>query len=558
MTSHRYGIGVGLVLGISLSMVACGSSDTPVEPGYNGVSTAAGSGGIRQGSAGAAGATDPGKGGAGGSPATGGTSGATVAGAGGNAGLGGKAGASGAAGVAGRAGIGGTGGKAGAAGAAGASGAASPCAVMVNDADCDKTKRPIVFIHGTVGSGDNFATPAQLFASNGYCPDRMKAIEYNSLLSMKALTENPWLAVAVLLGNTAAGGLESYDDAVGNLNALIDELSKLSPDGKVDLMGHSQGAIWGNKYTRENPTKIAHYIHLAGGALTEDPNGVPTLCLSSQGDTTAGPVTCTTTKNVTFEDDHLDHFAVAASNKSFVEMYKFLNDDKEPKYAEVQCGDPITIEGRAVTFGDSQIVAGAKIEVYELGSDPRQRGNAVATWTVPADGFVGPWKAKRGVTYEYKLTPPAGDSRPVRYSYMVAPIRSDRLVRFLFQSTDESVNTTTSQVNLSDDHAVFVARYKKGAFFADRDNLEVDGFKALNSDNANSTTVTVGLYLFDAAPGNQKSDGGSIFSGSFVNSSDVYMQSKTPAFIEVKFNNQVLKVPNWPSKTHGMSLLLFE
>ena len=55
------------------------------------------------------------------------------------------------------------------------------CPVVVKDADCDKTLRPFVFVHGTYGSGDNFAHVAALLASNGYCPERIVAVEYNSL-----------------------------------------------------------------------------------------------------------------------------------------------------------------------------------------------------------------------------------------------------------------------------------------------------------------------------------------------------------------------------------------
>src|SRR5688572_31641590 len=43
-----------------------------------------------------------------------------------------------------------------------------------------------------------------------------------------------------------------------------------------------------------------------------------------------------------------------SSDLSFVEMYKFLNDGEEPQYREVQCGDPIMLRGRAITFPDSQ------------------------------------------------------------------------------------------------------------------------------------------------------------------------------------------------------------
>src|SRR5260221_4816764 len=55
------------------------------------------------------------------------------------------------------------------------------CPVVVKDSDCDKNQRPFVFVHGTYGSGANFGAVAMLLASNGFCPDRIVGVEYNSL-----------------------------------------------------------------------------------------------------------------------------------------------------------------------------------------------------------------------------------------------------------------------------------------------------------------------------------------------------------------------------------------
>jgi hypothetical protein len=42
------------------------------------------------------------------------------------------------------------------------SGSALACPISVADADCDRSLRPFVFVHGTLGSGDNFAHVARL------------------------------------------------------------------------------------------------------------------------------------------------------------------------------------------------------------------------------------------------------------------------------------------------------------------------------------------------------------------------------------------------------------
>jgi hypothetical protein len=92
-------------------------------------------------------------------------------------------------------------------------GAISACPVEVRDEDCDKSQRPIVFVHGTYGSGDNIANVALLFGSNGFCQDRFLAVEYNSL-----------------------GGTPQ-----DKLDGIIDKVLAETGRDRVELMGHSQG-----------------------------------------------------------------------------------------------------------------------------------------------------------------------------------------------------------------------------------------------------------------------------------------------------------------------------
>src|SRR5579863_8303047 len=55
------------------------------------------------------------------------------------------------------------------------------CPVVVSRADCDKTLRPIVFVHGTYSSGTDIEHMAALFGSNGYCQDQIYSIDYDSV-----------------------------------------------------------------------------------------------------------------------------------------------------------------------------------------------------------------------------------------------------------------------------------------------------------------------------------------------------------------------------------------
>ena len=234
---------------------------------------------------------------------------------------------------------------------------------------------------------------------------------------------------------------------------LIDLLLAQTGADRVDLIGHSQGSSHASRYVAQHAGKIAHYVHIGGGQLAQDPGGVPTLCLSSTGDR---PVKCATTKNTILQDAQMDHFALCSSAAAFKEMYAFFYDaEREPAHDRVQCGDPIVIEGKAVTFGDNERMLGATIEVYELGESPRERGKPVTTLHVREDGSVGPWTARRGVAYEWKQLPPAGDAHAPRYSYFQPFVRSDRLVRFLY-SHEPSSGCPHSMAKLEDGTAALV------------------------------------------------------------------------------------------------------
>lgn len=441
------------------------------------------------------------------------------------------------------------------------------CEVLVNDSDCDKTRRPIVFVHGTVANGDSFAHPALILASNGYCSDRIRAVEYHSLVALDAGAGDgdAGLNEAGRPATFMLDRTEAYRRAAADIDRVIEELRRETGFDKVDLAGHSQGSGHGSTYAGMNPDKVAHYIHLAGAQLASDPGGVPTLCLSSTGDR---PVSCGTTKNVTFQDNTLDHSAVASATEAAVEMYKFLNDGAEPRYKEIQCGSPIVLEGRAQTFAENAILVGSKVEIYKLGDSPRERGAPEASYTISSNGKFGPFEAERGVSYEFKLVPPEGDTtRRVAHAYYPPFKRSDRLLRFNFETKDPVASATSALVNRGPGFSVVIPRTRQKAFMYDRDSLKVNGFEVINKANTwnemtNRSNVTVAYYLFDKslthpayADGDKKTSGASIISGAFVNSADVYFSAEQPAWITIDFNGNSMKIPNWPSVPEGSSVV---
>ena len=410
------------------------------------------------------------------------------------------------------------------------------CPIVVADADCDKSQRPFVFVHGTYGSGDNFAHVAALLGSNGFCQDRIVTIEYNSLGEQPATN--------------------------GKLDAAIDKVLQDNPGfTQVDLAGHSQGTSHCGTYLRDaaHAAKVAHYVNFSGSPAVAD---VETLSLSSLRDLQNTPHHATGTRvtTVTFTDE--DHFAVAASTNAFTEVYKYLRGGEAPKYTQVQCGaDPITIEGVAETFADNVPVTG-KVEINEVGDVPRV-GKAIMEVQPDAAGHFGPIQLKRDVAYELKGFDSQG--KLVGYQYLTPFKRSNRLLRMLAPSGMPLVAmNSTDHVVRGPGHAGLVVRWTGGAFRQDLGaSLTIDGAEVLTSEVAGAAALTnrnlaggvVGLFLYDANTSGA-TDLGLVHSAPFIAFTDVFIDASTPKFVDLSFTAGTedssavgikAKVANWPS-----------
>jgi pimeloyl-ACP methyl ester carboxylesterase len=414
------------------------------------------------------------------------------------------------------------------------------CPVVVAEADCDRSQRPFVFVHGLYGSGDNIANVALLLASNGYCSDRFFAIDYESLNQADQPGSN------------------------GDLDAFIDQVLAETDADKVELVGHSNGTINSRNYLLEggmgnviqaHAAKVAHYIHLAGGPLPV-PSDPPTLCVASNSDMTATGLCPPQAAQTAVFEKH-DHFAVAASDESFAAIYEFLRGE-EPKYTTIQCdAEDITLEAKAESFADNVVPVGSTMELYELGDDPRERGKPIKTFTLGPDGTIGPFQGKRLRQYEFMGHDAEG--KPVGHQYVSPFLRTNRWIRFLTPSAGAGAVATNPIVS-SEGHSVIIARSYKGAFRKDLGHsLKVNGKEVLEEPFSNATSATVGLFMFDANQ-NGASDGGSLMAYEglpFIRGTDVFMDASSPALIELDYNGTVMKVPNWPSTPTGPSVVIF-
>jgi hypothetical protein len=402
------------------------------------------------------------------------------------------------------------------------------------DAGADKSFRPIVFVHGFAGSGEQYEHPAKLFASNGYPPSWITNYDYNS--------------------TGADGGPEPLDK-------YIDAVRARTGFDKVDLVGHSRGTSVSQQYLADpkRAAKVAHYANI-GGRPADNAGGVPTLVVGSKGDKLAGPGTARgEAKHVVLEKP--DHIGVATGTESFEHVFTFFNDGKGPKTREIKPQEVIVVGGFAKTFGPNKPEAGTTVEIYEVAANTGRRVSEKPCdkFVVRPDGAWGPFKATAGQHYEFYLMP-SGGGRPVHY-YREPFERTDLLV--YLKTRDEKTEPGASiarQINVTDDSSVLVVSQLNGAIIAGRDSLKVNGVELATEEIAPERGTKVGFFLFDAN-GNKKTDAtlpkGATWTRPFLTAADVYIPAGKPESVKLEFNGHVLNVPNWKAASEGQSFVSF-
>ncbi|MCW5891287.1 MAG: alpha/beta hydrolase [bacterium] len=358
-----------------------------------------------------------------------------------------------------------------------------PLAVLAATAGVDAKKKPayrdatpIIFVHGGSGSGAQFATQAMRFASNGYDPDILTVVEYNS---------------AALSPANSADAAFVY----GRIDARIAELQAKTGKPKIDLMGHSLGTTFSHGYLADpaRAAKIAHYVNIDGRTGSAPPGGVPTLALWAGAVNRPTPPQIVGATNVTIPNQ--EHVEVATSKEAFREMFRFLTGEEPASPTIVPTRGAIELSGRAVIFPDNAGANGALLQIWRVQPRTARRTSRKprASYVLGPDGaftFVGRQKAN----YEFVLMLPG--QLPLHYFYERFP-RSDKLVRVNAAPALEPFFSRSPQHT-----GLSIIRYKE--YWGDRgarnDVLSVDGTNVINPVTAPSGQVgaaAVAMFLLD-------------------------------------------------------------
>ncbi|WP_101834088.1 lipase [Frankia canadensis] len=403
----------------------------------------------------------------------------------------------------------------------------------------DTSRTPIVFLHGNLGSGEQFESQAQRFASNGYPADRITALDHDA--SSSTVTEGPVFA---------------------RLDGEIQRLLTLAGTKQVDLVAHAEGADLGQRYLASSPARaarVAHLISVDGPQTLRTPKGVHTLVVWGAGDPTRRVAGA---DNVRFLEADRGQLLGAAA--TFRQMYRFLTgtdpftDDVTPQRG------PIDISGRALLYPANAGLGGARLEVYRL--DPktgRRLPNGLAgLFTLPADGSWGPLRADGTAYYEFAIVR-AGE--PVHHFYFEPFRRGDRLVRLLTSRPGGEIGGGMEVSPRQTDLVIDRDLEWWGDQGAGSDVLTVDGANVLSAATAPRTKMTRQLFVFDRG-----ADGASdiatpipaYFGIGFITGVDRFIPAGDRSFEVTQTprgraaHRTTLRVPALPSTTDRMTLRL--
>lgn len=421
---------------------------------------------------------------------------------------------------------------------------------------CDKTKRPILFVHGIMGGGDNFELQAQRFTSNGYCRSSIRAFDYD--------------ATYLAFGGPSQADRDATQAA---LDAAVDAFRKDTGVDKLDLVGHSFGTTTSATYLSDtsHAAKIAHYAQAAGGGLAEP---VPEVNLSSDGDYVAGhPKKIAPDPALNPDIGYIDHVGVLTCKESFAAMYQLFNGEA-PKSPDVVAEDHIEVSGFYKNFSDNTAHPNIKLQIWEVDAATGKRINEAADFefTTGPDGSWGPFVAKPGARYEF-LAPEAGeppaDGKPGRpqHTYRGPFTRSTHLMylkalpkagSFANGIIAGKVQYTDSETGLilQNSHRAMISKADPAATHT-TDSLTVNGGELLTADVAPEKLQLIALFAFDnhQAPLSHIT---SISSPFFLSAVDVSLPTSDPSPVEVVYDGVTVNVPRWKGDTDGSTLILLD
>jgi pimeloyl-ACP methyl ester carboxylesterase len=393
---------------------------------------------------------------------------------------------------------------------------------------CNSNRLPVVYVHGFLGAGDNWALQSQRLEANGYCPERLFVFDWNTL------------------------NRQTPSDSL--LQIFIQQVLKSTGARQVDLVGHSAGGGLCSRFLGrpDRAAMVAHYVHIGSFALPGLPGGVPTMNIYSSSDLVAGkagPVAGA--ENV--KQVRTDHLEVVTSEESFNAIFGFLVPYQKPHSYISPVRDPF-VSGRALMLGENTPLANAVIEIWQHDTLSGNRIGKGPEWKTVADS-LGNWKgfkAKAGMAYEFVLRPQKG--RVIHY--FQGPFTYHQRLLYL-RGLPTGGMTAMILGGLPSDAAssaiaIFTAN---AAIIAGRDTLSCNG--RVLSTPASKTCIA--LFLYDEGKdGKGEAKPMARFGAApFLNGADIMLPERPGTPIGIHYNGRTRRLPPIPS-SEGVMVAVFE
>ncbi len=412
-----------------------------------------------------------------------------------------------------------------------------------NYKDCNTTKRPLVFVHGFLGSGDNWAKQIQRFSSNGYCENRMFVFDWNTISRSKAT------------------------DSL--LNNFINEVLKKTNTTQVDLVGHSAGGGLCYSYLNDSlrATKVAHYVHIGSGKMKTAAGQnaeVATMNIYSTADLIAksgGEISGAT--NV--QQTTTDHFQVATSEETFLSLYKFFNNNQQPVASKVIASKENykSIAGRGVTLGENYPLSFDSVIAYAFNP---ATGKRIENKNQPANNSIAGWMrfSKEGnwafqisnkAYMEFEVRPSKGR----RVFYFFEPqVRTNKNMYLRAFPNGGMMAGVLNQLPKDDKQTVLVIFTSNQAFIAGRDTMAIDSIPVSTATIAPASKTMISVFIFDDGDGaSSKLPMKTFGSLPFLGSMDLKIPADVNGMMRIFFNGRSMVLPRRPS-SEGVMIAVFE
>lgn len=402
--------------------------------------------------------------------------------------------------------------------------------ILFAQAQSDTTKRPILFVHGFLASGDTWASQVQRFRAQGYPADWLQVFDWNTL-----------------------GGRQESSALQARIESMLRQTGQL----QVVLVGHSAGGGWCYSLLKDAnvASLVKAYVH-AGSSKISAPAGptqsIPTLNLYSIDDKVTGGQDVSGAVNKMLPG--LDHLQIAASASAFDAIYQFLHG-MAPAPSAAPAAKRVQLAGRVVYLGDNKPVPQATVTVYAFDAQrgKRLRGNYLAAFTPDSLGY---WKADQiptGQALEFDVALPGA----VNLHYYFEPFQQDDAQVYLRCLPKSGLAARMlSALPETDSFTVTAVFTQFQAVVAGRDSLQVQGQLLTTPELMSAKKTVIASFLFD--DGDRQTSMKAIpnmGTGVFLQGVDMSIPTRRDP-MHIRFNGRDVRIPCLPS-SNDIQIVVF-